>query len=224
MNFKIDFEGSYSVLFVELEPNEVVIAEPGAMVSMKGDIEVKTSTGGVLKAFKRAFLGGEHFFLNRYISYGKSEISFAPLLPGDIKVIDVDGTFYLQSTSYLASQEDISIDTKFGGFKSFFSGEGFFLIKLEGHGKVAISAFGGIYSKTLEPGEKITVDTGHIVGFDESVKYSVRTFGGIKSTIFGGEGLVVDLEGPGRVFIQTRNSSAFLSWIKGFISKDTSSR
>lgn len=224
MLFKTDFRGSYAILFVELEIGETIVAEPGAMVSMEGDIEVNTSTGGIFKALKRAFLGGEHFFLNKYISHSKSKISFAPLLPGDIEVIDIKNGFFLQSTSYLASQETISIDTKFGGFKTFFSGEGFFLLKLSGFGKAAISAFGGIYHKELEPGETITVDTGHIVGFDETVKYSVRTFGGIKSTLFGGEGLVVDLVGPGRVYIQTRNSPAFINWIRNILPRDTASK
>ncbi|ABR31186.1 hypothetical protein SU69_06775 [Thermosipho melanesiensis] len=224
MNFNVNFKGSYSILFVDLEPGEIIIGEPGAMVTMSGDLEIETSTGGVFKALKRAFLGGEHIFLNKYKAKNKSRISFAPKLPGDIDIIDLNGTVYLQSTSFLASEEGINLDTKFTGFKSFFSGEGFFLLKLSGYGKLAISSFGAIFSLELKEDEKITIDTGHVVAFDESVNYSVRTFGGFKSTIFGGEGLVVDFIGPGKIYIQTRNYPEYIKWIKSLSPKDTGSR
>ncbi|ONN26691.1 hypothetical protein XJ44_07410 [Thermosipho affectus] len=224
MEFKVEFKGSYAILFAHLDPGETVIGESGAMVSISGNVDIKTTTGGVFKALKRAFLGGEHIFLNKYTAKNKSTILFAPRLPGDIDVIDLNGTVFLQSTSYLASEENIDLDTKFGGFKTFFSGEGFFLLKLSGIGKVAISSFGAIFKITLQPVEKLTVDTGHVVAFDETVKYSVRTFGGIKSTIFGGEGLVVDFEGPGNVYIQTRNYPDYVKWIKSIAPKDTGSR
>ncbi|QTA37217.1 TIGR00266 family protein [Thermosipho ferrireducens] len=224
MRFDVEFKGSYSILFVTLSPGESILAETGALVSMTGNVNVETSTGGIFKALKRALLGGEHLFLNKFSALSKSRIAFAPRLPGDIEVVSLNGGLIVQSTSFLASDVSIDLDTKFGGFKSFFAGEGFFLLKLSGIGKAAISSFGAIYTITLDAGEKLTVDTGHIVAFDETMSYSVRTFGGIKSTLFGGEGLVCDFVGPGRIFIQTRNYPDFVSWIKSLVPKDTGSR
>ncbi|MBO8139835.1 MAG: TIGR00266 family protein [Thermosipho sp. (in: Bacteria)] len=224
MDFEIKFKGSYSILNVFLDFGEKIIAEPGSMISIRGDVEISTSTRGVLKALKRALLGGENFFLNTYTSKSNSVISLAPRLPGDIEVVEVKNSLLVQSTSFLAAQETIDIDTKFGGFKSFFAGEGFFLIKLNGYGQAAISSFGAIYKIELESGEKITVDTGHIVAFDETMNYSIRTFGNIKSTLLGGEGLVCDFTGPGRIYIQTRNYPDFIRWIRTVVPKQTGSK
>ena len=224
MEWNVKLKGSYSILFVELEEGESVVAEPGAMVTMEGDLEVKTSTGGVFKALKRALLGGEHVFMNTYTARSRSKVSFAPRLPGDIQVLDIDGSLFVQSTSYLASTASVEIDTKFGGFKSFFAGEGFFLLHLKGSGKVALSSFGGIVEFDLDYGQKMVIDTGHVVAFTGGVDYRVRTFGGLKSTLFGGEGLVVEFTGPGKVLVQTRNYPEFVEWIKGLAVRDTGSR
>lgn len=116
------------------------------------------------------------------------------------------------------------MDVSFGGFKTFFAGEGIFLLKLQGEGDVAVSSFGGIRSVTLQPGEEITVDTGHVVAFDGTLKWDVRTFGGLKSKLLGGEGLVCTFTGPGRVYIQTRNYPAFVDWIKSLVPRQTGSR
>ncbi|MGQ9855640.1 MAG: TIGR00266 family protein [Fervidobacterium sp.] len=224
MNGNIEFKGSYALLKVSLGPGEQVKVEPGAMVYMRGPIEVQTSTGGVWKALKRTLLGGESFFMNTYISRGDGEIGIAPELPGDIEIVQTNGTLFVQSTSFLASDPQIDMDVSFGGFKSFFSGEGIFLLKLEGYGQVAISSFGGIRMLELGPGDSITIDTGHVVAFDGSVNWNVRTFGGFKSTLFGGEGLVCDFRGPGRVFVQTRNYPAFVEWIRSLLPRETGSR
>ncbi|MBO8160578.1 MAG: TIGR00266 family protein [Thermosipho sp. (in: Bacteria)] len=224
MRFQVNFKGAYSILNVQLEPGEILISEPGAMVTMKGDIDIQTSTRGILKALKRAFLGGENFFLNSFTANSPAEVSLAPRLPGDIEVIELKNSLLVQSTSFLAAQDSIDIDTKFGGLKSFFAGEGFFFIKLTGYGKAAISSFGAIYSVELDIGEKFTIDTGHIVAFDENMKYSIRTFGGFKSTILGGEGLVCDFVGPGKIYIQTRNYPDYVKWIRSLVPKQTGSR
>lgn len=100
-----------------------------------------------------------------------------------------------------------------GGSKTFFSKEGLFLLKIEGTGSLFTSSFGAIHPLTLEEGETYIVDTGHIVAFDEHVGYQVKKIGGLKSTLFSGEGLVVELTGPGKAWIQSRSEDAFLSWL-----------
>jgi len=224
MVFETKFKGSYCILNVFLDYGEKIIAEPGSMISIRGDVEISTSTRGIFKALKRTLLGGENFFLNTYTSKSNSIISRAPRLPGVIEIVEVNNPLLIQSTSFLAAQENIDIDTKFGGLKSFFASEGFFFLKLNGFGQAAIASFGGIYKIELRHGEKITVDTGHIVAFDETLNYSIRTFGNIKSTLLGGEGLVCDFTGPGRIFIQTRNYPDFIKWIRNLVPKQTGSK
>lgn len=101
-----------------------------------------------------------------------------------------------------------------GGVKSFFSGEGLILLRCTGPGGLLLSSYGAILANQLDPGETLTLDTGHVVAFDESVEYSVRKVGNWKSTLLGGEGLVTDFRGPGRVWLQTRSSNDLIAWIK----------
>jgi uncharacterized protein (TIGR00266 family) len=118
-----------------------------------------------------------------------------------------------QSTAFLASSASVTVDSKWGGARSFFAGEGFFLLKLEGGGDAFLASYGAIHEKVLAAGERYVVDTGHIVGFDASAQYQVRRIGGLKTTLFGGEGLVADFVGPGRVWMQSRSPGAFLDWL-----------
>jgi len=103
-------------------------------------------------------------------------------------------------------------------------GEGIFLLRLSGNGKVVLGSFGGIVEKELPPGEEYIIDTGHVVAFDSTITYDVKAFGGMKSFFFGGEGLIVRMKGPGRVLYQTRNYPAFLQWIKKMSSRATGGR
>jgi uncharacterized protein (TIGR00266 family) len=119
----------------------------------------------------------------------------------------------VQSGSYVASSEGVSVDTKWGGAKTFFAREGLILLKVSGTGTLLLSSYGAIHEVDLGPGQGYTVDTGHLVAFTEGVGFNVRRVGGLKSTLFSGEGLVVDLTGPGKVFMQTRSEDAFLSWL-----------
>ncbi len=219
LKHEILYQPSYSLLRVELAPGETVDAEGGAMVSMSPGIRLETTTrGGVLSGLKRAILGGESFFMNRFTADDTGEVTFAPALPGDIASFDLTGrTLFAQSGAYIASGAGVEVDTKWGGAKTFFSGEGFFLLKLSGTGPVWFSSFGALHPLDLKPGEKYIVDSGHVVAFEESVGYDVRRVGGLKSTLFSGEGLVVELTGPGRAWLQTRSQDAFLSWLKPLI-------
>lgn len=119
----------------------------------------------------------------------------------------------VQSGSYVASSEEIAIDTRFGGAKTFFASEGLFMLRCTGAGTLILSSYGAIHEVRLAPGERLTVDTGHLVAFDEDIGFSVRAVGGLKSTLFSGEGLVVDLTGPGRILTQTRSTDALLTWL-----------
>ena len=186
------------------------------MAMTRGDVQMTTSTqGGFMKGLKRS-LGGESFFVNDFSSGSGGVVGVAAALPGDMAEVTLDGTHALmvQSGSWIASDASIDVDSKWGGGKTFFSGEGLILLRCTGQGEILVSAYGAILSRELGAGEVLTLDTGHVVAFDDTVQYSVRKAGSWKSTILGAEGLVTDFTGPGRVWLQTRSSSDLIAWIQ----------
>jgi uncharacterized protein (TIGR00266 family) len=215
MQHEILYRPSYSLLKIKLTKGEVISAEAGAMVSMSNAIEIETTMkGGLFSALKRSVLGGESFFINNFKANDDAEICFAPALPGDLCAIEMNNqTMYVTSGSYITSSPGITIDTKWGGAKTFFSKEGLFLLKCTGNGQLFLSSYGAIHEKTLDPGQAYIVDTGHMVAWEEGVGYKVKRVGGLKSTLFSGEGLVCELQGPGKILLQSRSADAFLSWL-----------
>lgn len=199
---------------VQLKPDEVVTAEGGAMISMSGDMDVKTTThkkgkGGLLKAAKR-LLAGESFFINHFTASSKGgEVLFASTLPGDMLLRDLeDENLIVQGGSWVCSEPGIEIDLGWQGFKSLLSGEGMFWLHLNGTGRVVLNSFGAIYPIEVD-GEHI-VDTGHIVAFEETLDFSLSKAGkSWLSSFLGGEGLVCKFKGRGTVWCQSHNASSF---------------
>jgi len=214
MEYEISYSPSFSLLTVSLDAGESLRAESGAMVSHDTSIEMETNaTGGFLKSLRRS-IGGESFFQNTFRATAPSEIQFAPPLPGDIVYKELDDeSMYLQSSSYIAGDDSLDVDTSFGGSKSFLGGEGLFLLKVTGSGPLFISSYGAIQEIDISDREEFVVDTGHIVAFEDTVDFTVRRVGGIKSTLASGEGLVCEFSGDGRLWLQSRSQAAFLSWL-----------
>jgi uncharacterized protein (TIGR00266 family) len=192
-----------------------VRVEAGAMAMTRGDVQIATSTqGGFMKGLKRT-LGGESFFVNDFSSGTGGIVGVAAALPGDMTSVTLGSAGLLvQSGSWVASDSSVDVDSKWGGGKTFFSGEGLILLKCTGQGDLLLGAYGAIRSHELTAGEVLTLDTGHVVAFEDTVQFSVRKAGSWKSTILGGEGLVTDFTGPGRVWLQTRSSGDLISWIQ----------
>ncbi|MDY7039396.1 MAG: TIGR00266 family protein [Chloroflexota bacterium] len=216
MQVEIMYRPSYSLAVVKLGPGESIRTEAGAMVSMSPGLSLETKAqGGLLASLKRSVLGGESFFVNTYKAPSQGgEITLAPVLPGDMVVHALQNeTLVVQSGSYIASSEGVNIDAKWGGAKTFFASEGLIMLKASGTGSLLLSSYGAIHEVNLAAGQSYTVDTGHLVAFTDGMGFQVRRVGGLKSTLFSGEGLVVDLSGPGRVLLQTRSQDAFLSWL-----------
>jgi uncharacterized protein (TIGR00266 family) len=216
MQTEILYRPSYSMAMVKLAPNEEIRVEAGSMVSMTDGIAIETKMqGGFLKALARSILSSESFFVNSYKAPAQGgELGLAPALPGDLFVLELNNEeIMVQSGSFVACALPITIDTSWGGAKTFFASEGLLMLKATGTGSLIVSSYGAIHDKTLAAGEKFTVDSGHLVAFTAGIGFNVRSIGGIKSTLFSGEGLVVDLTGPGRVLMQTRSQNAFLSWV-----------
>jgi len=226
MNVDIRYQPSYALAMVALDPKENIQVEAGAMVAMSPELEMKTEAkGGFLKSISRSMFGGESFFLNTYTgsSHGDT-IALAPALPGDIAVIEMTGeTIMVQSGSYLASSVGIEVDTKWGGAKTFFGSEGLIMLRLSGKGTLIVSSYGAIHPLDLGPGDVRIIDTGHLVTFEEHIGFEVKKVKGWKSTLFSGEGLVVELTGPGKATLQSRSQDSFLSWLIPKLPKQTSS-
>lgn len=216
MKVDIEYSPAYAVATLSLDAGEAARAEAGAMVAMSPNLGMETKVqGGVLGGLKRVALGGESFFINTYTAQGgPGELVVGPSLPGDVLNLQLTGqTVFVQSGSYLACGTGIEVDTKWGGAKTFFSKEGLFLLKCTGAGDLILSSYGAIKQLDLDQGQQYVMDTGHMVAFSEGTGYEVQKVAGWKSTLLSGEGLVVKLTGPGRVWMQTRSPEGFLAWL-----------
>ena len=212
MDIQIDHGPAYSLAVCKLAQGDSIRAESGAMVSQTANLRMETSgkvgKGGLLKGLARKMLTGESFFMNVFhAESGAGEVNLAPANVGDITQHALDGELFIQSSCYLASHTGIDIQTKVGGFKNWFGGKGFFMIKASGTGPLLLSAFGAIHEMDLTA--PFIIDTGHIVAFEPTLNFKIKRVGGWFSTFFSGEGFVCEFSGTGKLWIQTRNPSEF---------------
>ena len=207
---------------VELDPNEGVRAEAGAMMYMEDGIEMQTGTGGGLfQGFKR-MITGESFFITTFMHQGagKGHVSFAAPYPGKIIPLDLSslgGTFLCQKDGFLCAAKGIEIEIAFTKRlgAGLFGGEGFILQRLEGQGMAFVHAGGTVIERDLKPGETLRVDTGCLVALSPTVDYDIKFIGGFKNALFGGEGLFLAvLRGPGKVYLQSLPFSRLADRIK----------
>lgn len=216
MKIDIQHRPSYSLAVVQLSPNERIRAESGAMVSMSATVSIETrAEGGLFKSLGRALLGGESFFQNSYQAGPEGgEVTLAPQLPGDIALIQIGSNqrLMIQSGSYLASEAGVDLTAKIS-MKALLSAEGISMLEASGEGKLLVSSYGAIFERELGKNEKYIVDTTHLVAFDANMNVIPRTAGGIKATLLSGEGLVIEMTGPGKVYIQTRSPKSLIDWI-----------
>lgn len=219
-SWTIEHQGAFALALINLAPEQAIAAEAGAMVSMSANVDLYSEMkGGVFGALKRA-VGGESAFVSTFTARGgPGEVTFAPGAPGDVAGIEMRGqSFAVQSSSYLAGDTSLTVDTKFGGAKSFFGGEGLFVLQVSGTGLLLVSSFGAIHRKVLRPGEQYVVDTGHLVAWEAQMQYQLRkaSKSGYFRSFLSGEGMVAEFVGPGEILIQTRNLAAFAGLLKPF--------
>lgn len=224
-NHEIDYEiigDDMQFVQVELDPHETVIAEAGSLMMMDDGIHMETFFGdgssdqgsglmGKLMGAGKRILTGESLFMTMFTNEGseKKRVSFASPYPGKIVPLDLSelgGKIICQKDSFLAAAKGVSVgiafQRKLGA--GFFGGEGFIMQKLEGDGMTFVHAGGTIYKKTLEPGEVVRIDTGCLVAMTSDVDYNIEMVRGVKTALFGGEGLFfATLRGPGTVWVQS---------------------
>ena len=219
---------AYGVARLTLGPNEPVKVEAGAMMTMSQGVVLQSKAeGGVLKSLKRAALGGESFFVSTYTAPPSGGfVDVAARLPGDVSMVEIGAgkALFISKGSWLANEATVTIDTQWGGFKNLFGGEGGFIVRADGQGKVVFACYGALEVWNLAAGQGITVDTGHMVAYEDTVQMTMRkaSGGGIVQSFKSGEGLVFDFAGPGRVWTQTRNPTELQTWISSFVGSSNS--
>ena len=231
MDLDYEFRPAFTLMTANLGPGESIKVEPGAMVAQSYGLDMQTGmsggggVGGFLKSMAKSALGGESFWLNTFTAGSSGGwISMAPSTPGDISIFDIEPgrNLFMQGGAFMACSPNVQYDTKFQGAKSLFSREGGFFLRAfseGGPGQVFYCAYGAIKEIEVTPDAPIKVDNGHLVAFTEGITYEVVPSAGLKSSIFGGEGLVLELSGSGKVWIQTRNIEALAGKMIPFLPK-----
>ncbi len=233
-NHEIDYKihgEELQCIEIELDPQETVMGEPGSFMMMDQDIQMQTIFGdgstqqggfmGKLFSAGKRLLTGENLFMTAFTNtgQGKKRVSFAAPYPGRIIPMDLmvmGGKIICQKDAFLCAAKGVSVGIEFQKKlgTGLFGGEGFIMQKLEGDGLAFVHAGGMVIEKELQAGESIKIDTGCIVAFTQHVDYDIQFVGGIKNTIFGGEGLFFAvLRGPGKVWIQSLPISRLASKI-----------
>ena len=210
------------VVICELEENETIISEKGAMSWMSPNMKMETGAGGIGKAFGR-MLSSESMFQNRYTAQGgNGMIAFASSFPGDIKAIEItpERTMVVQKSAFLASETGVNLDIffqkKIGA--GFFGGAGFIMQKLSGNGTAFIEVDGSVVEYELAEGQSIILDTGYLVAMDATCKMDIQTVSGLKNIVFGGEGLFnTVVTGPGKIMVQSMPISKVAGVIRRYI-------
>ena len=216
MDFQLTQEGSYGSVLVTLGSGDRLVSEAGAMFRASSNINIDVTTrsrgsGGILSGIRRV-LSDESFFLSTYETTdgGAGDVALAPTLPGEVGLIDLRGgiRYFCTGGSYLASSSSLALDTQFQGFRGMFSGESLFFLSIDGRGTLAVSAFGSI--RELEVNGALTVDTGHVVAFEDTLEFTVGRAGGswIQSFL-SSEGLVMNFTGKGKIYVQSHNPNEF---------------
>ncbi len=219
--YHIEHSPAYASLRLDLKTSQKVLVESGAMAAMDTNIKMQSKVqGGFLKGLGR-MVSGESFFVSEFTAEGRpGQLYISPGVPGDIQHYHLDGNgLMLQSSGFVAASPTVEIDTKFQGFKGFFSGESLFLLRATGNGDIWFSSYGAVVEIPVE--DNYVVDTGYIVAFEDTLNYQVEMLGGLsfkglKTGILGGEGLVCRFSGRGRLWIQSREIYGLINFLNPF--------
>lgn len=224
ISYEFLYPGAFTMLKVALRQGQTMKAQSDAMVAMTGGVEVKGKLeGGVLGGLGRMLSGETFFFQTLEANRGPGEVLLAPSRIGDIADIELDGgvNCVIQKDGFFAATEGVQISTTMQNLsKGIFSGEGFFVLKASGKGMLFVESYGSIHVLEVPADQEVTVDNGHLVAWPDNMQYRVeKASSGWFSSITSGECLVCRFRGPGMVFIQTRNQSAFEQWIRRMAGK-----
>jgi uncharacterized protein (TIGR00266 family) len=229
MQIEIRHSPAFAIARCHLGGGEVLKVQPDAMVAHSPGMQLSAAVdGGVMRGLKRKVLGGESFFITTYTApAGGGWVDVAPYLFGDMLTLPVPAghALILSRSGWVASGPGVDIDAKWGGFKNLFGGEGGFVVRASGTGEVVLGCLGALDLFELGAGERLVLDSNHMVAYDETVTYNLRRAveGASIQSLKSGEGLVFEFTGPGRVYGQTRSPQSFLTWLRGSLSLSSDS-
>ena len=212
MDVKIVDKPSFANIVVRLNAGDKIIAEAGAMTSMSTSVEIDTKwSGGFFRAVLKRIFGGESMFINTFSTKTDGEVRLTQSLPGDIDCIELNGnTMYLQPGAFIACEPGVKLGLSWAGWRMLIAREGLFRLKVSGTGRVWFGAYGGIFQREID--SEYIVDSGHLVAYEPTIKVRVGMAGGIFTSFFSGEGLVTKVNGPGRIYMQSRSFDGLAAW------------
>lgn len=220
---------SFGMLRCDLAPGQVVVAQAGAMVARSAPVRMEVKLNArrgagffdlflaFIVALIRKLIGGETFFVNHFSSSQPGSVWLAPALSGQVAHRRLQNeSITLSAGAFLASSGDVDIRVKWGGLRSLLAREGLFMLEVSGTGDLWFNSYGGI--EPIDVNGTLTVDNGHLVGFEGALTYDIRSAGGGLMGLFAsGEGLVCEFRGQGRVYIQSRNLGSLVTWISPYL-------
>lgn len=219
MNVDIRHSPAYSIAYCHLTVGEVLRAERGAMVAMSGGISVQADAGpgGVVKGLMRKALVSESMFMTRFTaSTHGAWVALASKFPGDVvqvPLVSSAGGVVAESGSLLGLSDSVSADPRWSGLQMIAMREGATMLRLKGDGYALLAAYGGIETFDLDSGQSLIFDSGHVLAFTDGMKVNVGPLGGVATAALSGEGIVAQIEGPGRVWVQTRSVIEAGKWL-----------
>lgn len=222
VRFEIIQAGDAPVVKAMLPNGSSLYADAGAMMAMTPDLTLQSSMkGGLMGALSRKLLRGETFFyLTIKAERGDGEVLLAPATVGGVEILELSGIeYFLQKGSFLAASDTVQISTKTQNLtQGLFSGEGFFVTRVSGSGSLVLNTFGALMKFNLAAGQEYVVDNYHLVAWEATTAYTInKAASGWISSFTSGEGFVCRFKGPGTVYVQTRNPSAFAGWLSAYM-------
>lgn len=221
-------------LHVSLRRGESIYCESNAMVMMEDSLDLTgRMQGGLLQAFMRRMANGESFFQQRiYAARGDGDCLLSPELPGGMQILDMGATQYnVSDGAYVAATDGVQLVARSQGIGNALFGQtgGFFIGASSGHGQMVVSGFGSIFTLDVTPGKSMTIDNGHVVAWDSSLRYELSAstsqsgglLGNLVNSVTSGEGLVLKFSGSGKVVICSRNRDSYIEYLKAKLGRQS---
>ena len=218
MDVTLKHQPAYGTAYVAFNAGESLYVERDAMALMSGDFDIGAGLGGtgVGAALKRKLFGAENIVFGKYTALSDGGfVAVAPKYPGDVVTVPVDPftPWNLSQGSLVAYADGAHVDVAYTGVRGVLAKEGIAMLRVSGTGPVIAASYGAIDKFTVPPGETLIVDSGHLVGFTDQLAVSVKPLGSLVTSLATGEGLVVELTGPGQVLVQTRAENPLRAWL-----------
>jgi uncharacterized protein (TIGR00266 family) len=219
VEIQILYRNTFPIAQVLMDPGEAIVAESTTLVGMSQGIQVETKVrSGQIKSYIKDVSESEAYYLNTYSTLeNPAEVLLAPRLLGEVYTYNLgerEQSILITIDAFLAAQTNVEIDTAWRGASTFQMSAGLQMLHCSGEGILLLSSFGAVHRIELGPEQSFAVDRGHLVGFTETVTTRVRQLGGVRSALLRGQEILIELQGPGNAYLQTRSQDIFLDWLQ----------